>query len=355
MQKKYLFIDRDGTLIQEPEDQQIDHVEKLVLMPDVIPALLQLKQAGYTFIMISNQDGLGTNSFPKGDFLLVQNLLLRILDSQGINFENILICPHFTNDNCECRKPKLGLVLNYLREQTMDRERSYVIGDRETDILLAENMGLTGIQIGSSDIPDWKAISQWILGKSRTAKLNRQTTETDISVRLNLDEANTIAVNTPIGFFSHMLEQLAKHGGFNLELEVKGDLHIDDHHTIEDTAIALGKAIRQALGDKFGIARYGFVLPMDESIAHVALDLSGRAYLKFDGEFTREKIGELSTELIPHFFRSFAEGLKANLHIQVKGENTHHMVESIFKCVGRVLRDAIKKVDFSLPSTKGIL
>lgn len=350
-----MFIDRDGTLIVEPLDYQIDRIEKLAFMPYVIPSLLRLKGAGYSFVMISNQDGLGSSSLSIDDFKIPHELMLRIFESQGITFDAIRICPHQPIDGCDCRKPKVGLVLDYLIAQTIDRKNSYVIGDRETDIQFAENIGIKGIRIDHNNKCSWIELTNKILLSSRSACITRKTKETTISIEVNLDCTDNSIINTGTGFFNHMLEQLAKHGGFNLSLSVHGDLHIDDHHTVEDTAIALGEAIRKALGDKIGIGRYGFLLPMDESLTQVAIDLSGRSYFAFSGVFNREQVGDLSTELIPHFFRSFAEGLKATLHIDVKGENTHHMIESIFKAVGRTLRQAIEKKDDSLPSTKGIL
>ncbi len=351
IQKKILFIDRDGTLIKEPFDYQIDSIDKLNFLPDVILSLLKLKDAGFSFVMVSNQDGLGTASFPTSDFTAPHELMLRILESQGITFEAIRICPHLSLEKCHCRKPNVGLLLDYLVEQKIDRDNSYVIGDRETDMKLAENMGIKGIQMTTS----WVEVTNAILSTPRRSVVARKTKETSISVDVNLDHKDTIMVNTGIEFFNHMLEQLAKHAGFSMNLSVNGDIHVDDHHTIEDTAIALGEAIKKALGDKIGIRRYGFLLPMDESISQVALDLSGRSYCIFEGEFNRERVGDLSTELVSHFFRSFAEGLKATLHICVKGENNHHMIESLFKCVGRSLRQAIEKIDMSLPSTKGLL
>lgn len=354
-QQKILFIDRDGTLIIEPTDKQIDHIDKLEFMPDVIASLLQLKNAGYVFVMVTNQDGLGTASMPQQNFLIPHTVMLRVFESQGVTFEKIGICPHFLTDNCDCRKPKTGLVHDYLIEQKIDRNHSYVIGDRETDILLAKNMGISGIQIGHADTPTWKEVTNNILQKNRIASVSRKTNETEIDVTVNLDQPHEISVDVELGFFKHMLEQLAKHGGFGLSLTIKGDLDIDDHHTVEDTAISLGEAIHKALGNKFGIGRYGFLLPMDEALVQVALDLSGRSYFVFNGAFTRDRVGDLSTELVPHFFRSLAEGLKANLHIDVKGENTHHMVESIFKGVGRAMRQAIMQIDYSLPTTKGVL
>lgn len=354
-QRKLLFIDRDGTLINEPDDFQIDKLEKLSFMANVIPSLLRLKNSGYAFVMISNQDGLGTKSFLQKDFLTPHEFMLNIFSSQGIEFEAVRICPHKSADHCDCRKPKIGLVLDYLTEQSIDRDFSFVIGDRKTDMQFAENLGIRGIQIGQDDIRTWNDIANNILQKDRSAVATRKSNETDITIKVNLDTQDQIKIDTGIGFFNHMLEQLAKHGGFGLSVIVKGDLEIDDHHTVEDTAIVFGETMRKALHNKYGISRYGFVLPMDEALTQVALDLSGRTYFIFNGEFKRDRIGDLSTELIPHFFRSFAEGLKANLHIDVKGENTHHMIESIFKCVGRSLRQAVMKIDASLPTTKGVL
>ncbi len=354
-QKKLLFIDRDGTLIEEPEDKQIDSIAKLDFIPGVIPALLELKNAGYIFVMISNQDGLGTASLPYEDFTPPHELMLKIFASQGITFENICICPHLPDAGCECRKPKVGLVLDYLVKQTIDRDHSFVIGDRETDMQLAENMGIKGIHFGCKNSATWQAVVAQILMQARCATELRKTNETEISASVNLDRQNEIKIQTGIGFLDHMIEQLAKHGGFSLSLSVKGDLEIDEHHTVEDTAIVLGEVIRKALGDKRGIGRYGFLLPMDEALAQIALDLSGRPYFVFNGELKRERVGDLATELVPHFFRSFADALKANLHIEVKGENEHHMIESIYKGVGRALRQAITKTDNILPSTKGVL
>ncbi len=354
-QQKILFIDRDGTLIEEPADKQIDQMEKLAFLPGVIPALLNLKKAGFSFVMISNQDGLGTESFPTKDFTGPHELMLKIFKSQGITFDSIRICPHKPLDGCECRKPKIGLLMDYLVEQKMDRDACYVIGDRETDMELAKNLGIKALKIDQKNSVAWERLCSTILLQARMANITRKTKETEILVNVNLDKKDDIDIKTGIGFFDHMLEQLAKHGGFSLHLSVKGDLEIDEHHTVEDTAIALGEAIKKALGDKMGIGRYGFLLPMDESLAHVSLDLSGRSYFVFSGDFKRETVGELSTELVPHFFRSFADGLKATINIEVKGENAHHMIEASFKGLGRALRQAIEKTDESLPSTKGVL
>lgn len=354
-QKKYLFIDRDGTLIYEPEDKQIDSIEKFKLLSQVIPSLLKLQQAGFTLVMISNQDGLGTPNFPMTSFIAPQKLLLEILQSQGINFAEILICPHFANDGCNCRKPKIGLLSEYLIEQKIDRMRSYVIGDRATDIELANNLGVKGLLISQEDSTSWNKIIDEILHSNRQAFVIRKTNETDIKVEINLDHSNKIIIETGIGFFDHMLEQLAKHSGIGLTINVKGDLDIDEHHTVEDVAITLGQAFRQALGDKLGIQRFGFLLPMDEALAEIALDLCGRAFFQFQGTFNREKVGELATELVPHFFRSLSTSLEATLHMKVIGENSHHMIEALFKGLGKTLKQAINRSGHDLPSTKGVL
>lgn len=353
MANKILFLDRDGTLIDEPVDtKQVDCLSKLALKKNVIPGLIALKNAGYALIMITNQDGLGTSTFPEVNFIASQNMLITLFASQGITFDKVLICPHFANDNCQCRKPGLGLVMEYLRNGKMDFANSYVIGDRNTDMQLAENMGIRSILYAEND---WLEIAEQILLASRSATSERITNETRIRVNVDLNNSNQVSVQTGIKFFDHMLEQLAKHAGFNLVLEVKGDLDVDEHHTVEDTAIALGDVLRIALGDKLGINRYGFALPMDEARVDVVLDLSGRPYFKFSGHFPREKVGDLPTELISHFFYSLAMSLQATLHIEVKGENAHHMIESIFKCVGRALRAAITRQGYELPTTKGVL
>jgi imidazoleglycerol-phosphate dehydratase/histidinol-phosphatase len=353
--KKVLFIDRDGTLIVEPPDQQIDSLAKLELIDGVIPALLRLRDAGYTFVLVSNQDGRGTPSFPEPAFREPHQFLMRLLESQGIRFEAEFICPHFAHDNCECRKPKIGLLKDYLRENTLDKANSYVIGDRQTDLELAHNLGIQGVHFGSSPADTWPAIAERLTRIERRARVTRKTKETDIDVAVNLDRETPIRASTGLGFFDHMLEQIAKHGGFSLELTCKGDLHIDEHHTVEDCALALGEALRKALGDKRGIHRYGFLLPMDESLAQVAIDLSGRAYSVFEGQFGRDTVGQLPTELVPHFFRSLSDTLGAAINIKVEGENTHHMIEACFKGVGRALRQAIRITDTELPSTKGTL
>lgn len=354
---KVLFIDRDGTLIEEPEDYQVDSLDKVKLVPGVIPALIALRNAGFSLIMVSNQDGLGSDAFPQHDFERVQTHVLQIFGSQGIRFDEIFICPHLSTDNCGCRKPRTGLLTRYLAATTIDTAASAVIGDRDTDMQFAENLGIRGRQIGSTGVTDmqWPAIARELLAQSRRAVISRKTRETDIAVRIDLDATEPIEIDTGIGFYDHMLEQIARHGGFSLTLQCDGDLVIDEHHTVEDTAICLGSALRKALGTKSGIGRYGFLLPMDESEARVALDLSGRATFVFRGEFPRSAVGGLPTELVPHFFRSLADSLGAALHIEVHGENAHHMIEACFKSVGRTLRQAIRIDGSGIPSTKGTL
>lgn len=357
MTTKVLFIDRDGTLIEEPHDNQVDSLEKIRLVPGVIPALLELAAHGYRFVMVSNQDGLGTESFPLEQFEACHEHVVALFESQGISFDETFICPHFEADGCECRKPRTGLLTRFLARNNLDSAKSAVIGDRSTDLELAERLGLRGFLVApdGSWETSWPGIVTALCTGDRIAEIERTTRETTIRGRVNLDRAGRIDVQTGIGFFDHMLEQIAKHGGFSLVLNCEGDLHVDEHHTVEDVAIVLGSALRDALGDKRGIGRYGFLLPMDESMATVALDLSGRASFVFDAPFPRDAVGELSTEMVTHFFRSLAESLGAALHVSVKGENTHHMVEACFKGVGRTLRQAIRQEGAELPTTKGTL
>jgi len=306
-------------------------------------------------VMVSNQDGLGSAAFPEADFQRVQGFVLSMFASQGIEFSDVFICPHLPEDRCACRKPLPGILGDFLRRVPIDTDRSFVVGDRDTDLELAANLGIRGYQIGDAASAGWLELVRTIVEGPRRGAVTRQTRETNIEVCVNLDEESPIEVSTGIGFFDHMLEQIAKHGGFSLTLKCDGDLHVDEHHTVEDTALALGQALREALGDKLGIGRYGFTVPMDESRAQVAVDLAGRSYFVFEGRFPRQHVGELPTELVPHFFRSLADSLGAAVHLTVQGENTHHMVEACFKAIGRALRQAAAREGLALPSTKGVL
>jgi imidazoleglycerol-phosphate dehydratase/histidinol-phosphatase len=354
MSRKILFVDRDGCLIEEPPDQQIDSYEKLALLPGVIAALQRCVAAGYELVLISNQDGLGTSSFPQESFDGPHRLLLRILSSQGIVFREQLIDRSFAHENLDTRKPSTGLARHWLADDSWSRAQSAMVGDRDTDLAFAANMGVRGFRVGTQGM-SWAELAHSLLDTPRTAEVLRKTKETSIRVRVDLDLVADPVVHTGLGFFDHMLEQIGKHGGFALNLHCDGDTHIDEHHTIEDSALALGQALRQALGEKRGIGRYGFSLPMDESAARAELDLSGRPYFVFEGAFPRERVGDVPTELVPHFFRSLCETLGANLHLTVHGENAHHMVEACFKVVARSLRQAIRREGEELPSTKGSL
>lgn len=368
--QRIAFVDRDGTIIEEPADFQIDAYSKLRLVADAIPALLKIQQAGFRLVMVSNQDGLGTASFPTADFEAPHALLMQILESQGIHFSEVLIDPSLPEERSPNRKPELGMVMHYLRDRTVDIAGSVVIGDRETDLQFAANLGARGMRIGPE--LGWTEIAHQLVDAPRVAEVERVTKETRIAVRVDLDRAGEPDIETGLGFFDHMLEQLGKHGGFSLRLRCAGDLQIDEHHTVEDCALALGQALRQALGDKRGIGRYGDAmepepaapavdaalqlrLPMDETLASVALDFSGRPYFVFDGEWGREQVGDLPTELVPHFFRSLCETAGLNLHLQVHGENAHHKVEASFKAVARALRAALRRSGHEMPSTKGSL
>lgn len=380
MPQKILFIDRDGVLIDEPADEQIDAFEKFRLTPGCIAALQQLRDAGFQFVMVSNQDGLGTPGFPREAFEGPQRLLLQILASQGISFREILIDESFAHENKPTRKPGIGMVMHYLRDRDIDLAASAMVGDRETDLQFAINLGVRGFRLKDGH-HDWAGIAHALTASPRIARIDRVTKETRISVRVELDRACEPAIATGLGFFDHMLEQLGKHGGFGLAVRCAGDLHIDEHHTVEDCALAIGQALKQALGDKRGIGRYGydggegqgrdsaqvdagafgdaaraaFALPMDETRAAAVIDFSGRPYFVFEGTFPRAEVGGLATELVPHFFRSLCETAGLNLHLQVRGENTHHMVEACFKVVARALRQAIRREGTALPSTKGLL
>ncbi|HET6806327.1 MAG TPA: bifunctional histidinol-phosphatase/imidazoleglycerol-phosphate dehydratase HisB [Frateuria sp.] len=354
MSRKVLFVDRDGCLIVEPPDEQIDSYAKLDLLPGVIAALQRCVAAGYELVMVTNQDGLGTTSFPEETFLGPQALLLRLLASQGITFREVLVDRSFPHEGRDTRKPGVGLLRHYLADDGWSRAMSAVIGDRETDMQLAANLGVRGLRVGPQG-ESWEAVAHRLLDAPRIGSVTRRTRETAIDVRVDLDRAGDPAVATGLGFFDHMLEQIGKHGGFALALGCAGDTQVDEHHTVEDCALALGQALRQALGDKRGIGRYGFTLPMDESLASAALDLSGRPWFVFEGQFPRERVGDLPTELVVHFFRSLCETLGANLHLSVRGDNAHHMVEACFKAVARALRQAIRREGSELPSTKGAL
>ncbi|PJK01198.1 bifunctional histidinol-phosphatase/imidazoleglycerol-phosphate dehydratase [Lysobacteraceae bacterium NML91-0213] len=375
MSTPILFVDRDGTLIEEPDDFQIDAYTKLRLFPGVIPALLKLRDAGWEFVMVTNQDGLGTVAFPQADFDGPHALMLQIFESQGIRFRETLIDRSFAHEGLPTRKPGIGLAMHYLRDRGIDIARSAMVGDRDTDMAFAANMGIRGFQLRTPQFGgdwDWAGIAHELVDAPRRAQVQRTTRETSIRVALDLDLAAEPRVATGLAFFDHMLDQLGKHGGFALEIEAQGDLHIDEHHTVEDTGLALGQALREALGSKRGIGRYGFdppddpslaapapqagfTLPMDETLARAALDFSGRACFVFDGGFRRERVGDLPTELVAHFFRSLCDAAGLNLHLQVRGDNDHHKIEAMFKAVARALRLALRRDGAGLPSTKGVL
>lgn len=353
-----LFVDRDGTLIEEPADFQIDAYEKLRFVRDVIPAMLKLRDAGYQFVIVSNQDGLGTEGYPQASFDGPNGLMLQIFASQGITFRDVLIDGTWPQDNAPTRKPGIGLMLPYLQDRSIDWARSAMVGDRLTDIQFAENMKIRGFQLRTGQFGgdwDWTSIAHELADAPRRATVQRNTKETRIRVEVDLDRTAEPQTHTGLPFFDHMLEQIGKHGGFALSVQAEGDLHIDEHHTIEDTGLALGQALREALGDKRGIGRYGFTLPMDETLASAALDFSGRPYFVFEGEFKRERVGDMPTELVPHFFRSLCDAAGLNLHLSVRGDNDHHKVEACFKVLARALRQALPRQGTALPSTKGAL
>ena len=361
--KKVLFIDRDGTIISEPDDEQVDSFEKFSFLPEVISSLRRIaRETDYELVMVSNQDGLGTESFPEETFWPVQNMMLQILKGEGVEFSEIFIDRTMPLELAPTRKPGTAMLTKYLATG-IELRSSYVIGDRQTDLMLAQNLGCNAILIGDKQIPeaelctsDWSKIADFLINRPRTASIVRKTGETDITVDVNLDGSGKSEIDTGIGFFDHMLDQIARHGGLDLKIKAKGDLHVDEHHTVEDVAIVLGSAILEALGGKKGIERYSFVLPMDDSLAQVALDFGGRPWLVWDVILTREKIGEMPTELFSHFFKSFTDSAKCNLNISAEGQNEHHKTEAIFKAFGKAIRMAVQKRDnYSMPSTKGTI
>ena len=353
--KQVLFIDRDGTILVEPEDEQIDSFEKFQFVPGVIRNLHFIRtHLDFEFVMVSNQDGLGTDSYPEETFWPTHNLMLQTLKGEGIEFDDILIDRSFPEDNLPTRKPGTGMLTKYMQGD-YDLENSYVIGDRETDAKLAENLGCKSLIL--SDELDWNRIAEILFAGERTASVRRTTKETDIDISLCLDGTGKSDISTGLGFFDHMLEQIAKHGSIDLKIHVKGDLNVDEHHTIEDTGIALGECIGKALGNKRGIERYGYTLPMDDCLCSVALDFGGRPWLVWDAEFHRERVGDMPTEMFLHFFKSFSDAARMNLNIKAEGENEHHKIEGIFKALARSLKMAVKRdiYKYQLPSSKGML
>ena len=355
--KRILFIDRDGTLIEEPADEQIDSFDKLKFVKGVFRNLSFIREKlDFEFVMVSNQDGLGTDAFPEDTFWPVHNFILQTLEGEGIKFDDILIDPHFPEDNAPTRKPNTGLVEKYIQNPEYDIANSYVIGDRETDRTFARNIGCKSLILSDEGI-SWDKIAEILFAGERTAEVKRTTKETDIYIKVNLDGTGKCDISTGLGFFDHMLEQIGKHGMMDLTIHTKGDLEVDEHHTIEDTAIALGECILTALGNKRGIERYGYSLPMDDCLCSVALDFGGRPWLVWDAEFKREKIGEMPTEMFLHFFKSLSDAAKMNLNIKAEGQNEHHKIEGIFKALARSLKMAVKRdiYHYELPSTKGML
>ena len=362
--KKVLFIDRDGTLIIEPPiDFQVDSLEKLEFYPQVFQYLSRIaKELDYELVMVTNQDGMGTDSFPENTFWPAQNKMMKALENEGIQFSDVIIDVSLPEQNLPTRKPGTALLQQYIKGD-YDLKNSFVIGDRITDIQLAENLGSQAIFISARanerailSTISWETIYQFLKEQPRVSKINRQTKETEISVEINLDGSGKSNISTGLGFFDHMLDQIAKHGNIDLKIKVNGDLYVDEHHTIEDVGIALGDVFAQALGSKKGITRYGFLLPMDDCLSQVALDFGGRSWLVWDAKFKREKIGEMPTEMFSHFFKSFCDGAKCNLNIKSEGENEHHKIESIFKAFAKSIKMAVQKDGTNgIPSTKGIL
>lgn len=368
--KKVLFIDRDGTIVKEPPvDYQLDSYEKLEFLPMAITQLHRIaRELDYDLVMVTNQDGLGTDSFPEGTFWPVHNLMMNVLENEGIKFSEVLIDRSFPEQNAPTRKPETSLLTHYIKGN-YDLENSFVIGDRNSDMQLAKNLGCKGIQLPSitdnSEFEDelvilktnsWKEIFQFLRGQPRKVTVSRKTNETDINITLNLDGSGNGTIDTGLKFYDHMLEQLQRHGSLDLDIKVNGDLEIDEHHTIEDTAIALGDAFAKALSSKKGINRYGFLLPMDDSLAQVAIDFGGRPWIVWEADFKREYVGDMPTELFFHFFKSFSDAAKCNLNMKVEGDNEHHKIESLFKAFAKAIKMAVKQTgDGKLPSTKGTL
>ncbi|REE81959.1 imidazoleglycerol-phosphate dehydratase [Lutibacter oceani] len=378
MKKKVLFIDRDGTMIKEPADEQVDAFEKIVFYPKAFTYLGKIAtELDFELVMVTNQDGLGTASLPEEDFWPVQNFVVQCFENEGVKFDKIFIDKTFTKDNAPTRKPNTGLLTEYFSDE-FDMENSFVIGDRLTDIQLAKNLGAKGIfindntNLGTGEITvkrdeldafialesnDWQKIYEFLKLENRTAELTRNTNETKIYIKLNLDGTGKSNISTGIAFFDHMLDQIARHGNMDLIIQVNGDLEVDEHHTIEDTMIALGEVFAKALGNKLGIERYGFCLPMDDCLAQVAIDFGGRNWLVWDADFKREKIGEMPTEMFFHLFKSFTDGARCNLNIKAEGTNEHHKIEGIFKAFAKAIKAAVKRdaEKMILPSTKGML
>jgi imidazoleglycerol-phosphate dehydratase/histidinol-phosphatase len=365
MKKKVLFIDRDGTIIKEPPtDFQVDSLEKLEFLPKAISNLRKIaEETDYELVMVTNQDGLGTDSFPEKDFWPAQYKMLKTMEQENIIFKAIHVDKTFEHENAPTRKPRTGLLTQYFSEE-YDLGNSFVIGDRLTDVQLAKNLGSKSIFIGEQSeeadfiTTDWDAIYEFLKMPPRAAEVIRKTSETDIRIKLNLDGSGQCNISTGLHFFDHMLEQLGKHGSTDLEIKVNGDLHIDEHHTIEDTALALGEAYLKALGDKKGIYRYGFLLPMDDVLAQVAIDFGGRPWIVWGAKFSREKVGDMPTEMFYHFFKSFSDTAKCNLNIKAEGDNEHHKIEAMFKALARAIKMAVMRDPRNinqLPSTKGVL